>query len=224
MARLVIAILALMLILFASLGQSEDPPAKELPPGSPPESKVASEVWIPPDELMGISFSPPKERILEGGIADWGHLHLEDGEVKEVRLMGFAQYTKGRPINVASKDTFVLRLMESAGWTATRKCVSDVATPVGASGCCIGQLGLLQVKLKDETFIIGVSTECFYLDRWYGSDRSRFYCWGLAKLVDEILHNETGKHLEAEVFAELSGEARLQRSKKDFEEICEKFK
>jgi hypothetical protein len=173
---------------------------------------------FPEQSLRGKSYKPKKRKIARD-LSNWDVLDQLEGKIRAVRVFGFDPYNSGKPLDFESKDALVLRTIEYTAHasSAVRPAVSDLRTPYG-SGADGAYLGIMKLDTADGPLIIGVSRIGFFLGVWDGSVRQTFFSWGLAKQVDDLLFNATGKHLEAEHFEALSGEERIKVGKKAYED------
>lgn len=169
------------------------------------------------DDLLGGRFRPSKA-VLAEDLSDWDLLHLKEGDITSVRMVGrFAAVNKwgsDRQLDVTTTDPQVLRTFEQALATpyVLRPGTSDIGRGWITNGGGDHQ-GVIVVATKTKgKFIIGVGQSGFYLGIWHGTQRQHFWSAGLAKQVDELLFEETGKHLPDKYMHEMSGQAQIDRS------------
>ncbi|OHB73864.1 MAG: hypothetical protein A2V70_11425 [Planctomycetes bacterium RBG_13_63_9] len=154
-------------------------------------------------------------------ISDWDSIDFpEMGTVRELRVYGFRELNSGKTLDLRSSDPIVFKTVEGClrGGFPLRPAFSDIGVSTTAD-LGIDHLGILQITTREEKVIIGVSETKFYLGTWHGSNRQAFYSWGLAKQVDDLLFEATGKHLEKKHFEALSGEEIIRENKRLYEGI-----
>lgn len=184
---------------------------------------------LPPEELRGKNYVPDDVKFdleTRGGefplLANWDVVGTED-KLKKVRFYGFVMYNDNKPIDWETDDPVIVstiaRVFEQGFGLLRRKPQSDVGHSFGAAGRGAHR-GVIALEYENErTLILGVSHHCFFLGIYHGNNLQAFESWILAKQLDDVIFELTGKHLEDECFQRLSGEHFMNRQKTAYSEI-----
>ena len=92
---------------------------------------------------------------------------------------------------------------------------NEVPSVSGPGNYCVGRV---EVTTSKSNFIAGISTSGFLMDTEIPMSRNAFFTWGLAKLMDEALFQQTKEHLPAELMSHLSGQNCIDYEKSIYEE------
>lgn len=113
-------------------------------------------------------------------------------------------FTGDRDVVCETSDAVVLEAIRTFLYNPMRKSMSYG----GACGswCAVGKI---VVTTSERSFTIIVTNVGFMLGTEV-TDEARFYSWGLAKYVDDVLFEQTGRHIPKELFGSMSGELIIQ--------------
>ena len=94
----------------------------------------------------------------------------------------------------------------------------------GVPGGDANAYGTIYVKTKSGTFYIGMTPLGFTLNSDMYTTANCFWSWGLAKHIDDLLFENTGKRLPENAFMTFSGEGEIESSKERYHEYLREIK
>lgn len=177
-------------------------------------------------EFRGKSYNPPQPFSLpkdlqdNSGLADWELIVDGPLTIKSIRIITVETDENGDNYDWTVTDDRVMKILGEALVPSRmrRTALSDFGLLRG--GVLGGALeGIMILELTDQKLVIGYSHVGFYFGVSRGSVHQIFESWMLAKQLDELIFEKRGKHLPAEVFAKLSGEATLQEQQTTYDEL-----
>jgi hypothetical protein len=174
------------------------------------------------ENLWG-GYYQPKDPKVASDLSDWSLLHFEEGDITSVRMVGrfhlFTDLTSNdEKIDVTTTTPVVLRTFEQAldMYLALRPGTSDIISGGIRNGGGEHQ-GVFAVTTKSKgTFIIGIGCHGFYLGIGHGGERQRFWSAALARQVDELLFEATGKRVPEEYLYWMTGQRQIDQSEEVF--------
>jgi len=174
-------------------------------------------------------YTPTEEHLnqLENNsrIADWNYylqFYDEPLKITNIKLVGFENVQNGKRISLNTSDKKHIKMFQT-GFNlkyAYRLPVSDLSLK-GSPFKPDKLLGTIYLKRKGENIQIGVASDNFHLDTSTTGPRTAFKSWFLTKVLDDVLFDLTGKHLDQATFDKLSGEEWLSQQQSRFEEMTQ---
>lgn len=172
-------------------------------------------------------YTPTKDDLerleKDSQIADWNY-YLQYSKkpigITNIKLVGFENVQNGKRISLNTSDKKHIKMFQT-GFSLEymyRLPVSDLSLE-GSPFKPDMLLGTIYLKRKGENIQIGVGSENFHLDTSTTGPRTAFKSWFLSKVLDDVLFDLTGKHLDQATFDKLSGEEWLSQQQSRFEEM-----
>jgi hypothetical protein len=188
--------------------------------GSAPEGIDALGNNVGGDDLLGGNYTP-QDPVVSADLADWKLLNFEHGDISSVRMVGkFWAFTDGNEkIDVTTTKPAVLRTFEQSLLKplVLRPGISDVNHGSIKNGSGEHQ-GVFVVKTRSKgSFVIGIGRDGFYLGMFHGTERHRFCSAALARQVDELVFEASGKQMPADYLRNMSGQYQIDQSNEVFE-------
>jgi len=114
-------------------------------------------------------------------------------------------------VRIRSEDRKILEAVQVALDIPFRRAVPDDGSYEGTYG--VGNIGTIWITATDGKFMLGVNFCGFALNARDADNNNSFFSWLLAKQLDQLLFEQTGKHLPERIFDGLSGEYKYKMQK-----------
>jgi hypothetical protein len=114
-----------------------------------------------------------------------------------------------------TNDPDTVHLAERFLTAPLRLAVADGFGSVGGPGTYY--IGKVEVTTTKESYYVGICTIGFTLNSEIPLDDRVFFSWGLAKLIDDMLVEQTKEHLPERLFERLSGKTQSDGDKRFYE-------